>query len=234
MTLTAEIKMTMMTIRKIFLTLTLIAIPLLIYSKGDDFGIWTGVNVKHKIVKKLDAKVSGALRTFDNNSKIDQSYLEGGLEYDFNKYISVSGSYRLISKLEDNSEYYFRHKLFIDLKGTLPAGRFDLSLRARIQRTTKTYIEDEEDLISKYFGRLKLKAGYNTPSFPINPFISCEFFSPDLSDRGFGITKNRFAAGGELKLTKKTSLEAGYIFQRDYKPHISDIHIFSIDYNIKF
>jgi len=47
------------------------------------------------------------------------------------------------------------------------------------------------------------------------------------------IEKNRFAAGIEFAIAKRHSIKAEYIFQRDYLPHLSDINIISINYNIK-
>jgi hypothetical protein len=225
--------MMMMTKRTILMSLFVLA-AVISYSQDDDFGIWVGVTAKHEVLKKLDVDLSGCVRTFNNSSKIEQSFLEGGVQYNLNKYISLSGSYRLISKLEDNSRYYFRHKLFLDLKATLPSGSFSFSGRARIQRATKTYIEDDEDLISKYYGRFKLQAAYNIPAFPLKPFVYCEPFFPLFSDSGIKISKYRLSAGAELQISRKSSVEAEYIFQRDYEPHISNIHIMSIVYKIKF
>jgi hypothetical protein len=224
----------MMMIKKSLLIFLFILITGIAFSQEDDFGIWFGVNSKHKLLKNLDVELSGCLRTFNNASQIEQSLLEGGGQYNFNKFISASGSYRLISKLEDDSKYYFRHKLFLDAKATLPSGNFSFSLRARIQRTTKTYIEDEEDLISKYYGRLKFKAEYNIPAFLLSPYIYCEPFLPVFSDSGFKISKNRLSVGTELQITRRSSVDLEYIFQRDYQPHISNGHIISLNYTIKF
>jgi hypothetical protein len=229
-----KIIVTMMMTKRFFIMLLFILTAGITYSQDDDFGIWLGVSAKHELLKKLDVELSGCVRTFNNTSQIEQSFLEGGIQYDPNKILSISGSYRLISKLEDDSKYYFRHKLFLDLKATLPSGNFSFSGRARIQRATKTYIKDDEDLISKYFGRFKLQAAYNTPAFPLKPYIYCEPFFPLFSDSGFKISKNRLCAGAELQISMKNSIEAEYIFQRDYTPHISDCHIISVNYKIKF
>jgi hypothetical protein len=220
--------------KKGFFLFLFILISGISYSQDDDFGLWFGVSAKHEILKKLDAEISGCLRTFNNSAQIEQSFIEGGVQYSYNKYISLSGSYRLVSSLEDDSKYYFRHKLFLDLKATLPSGNFSFSGRARIQRTTKTYIENEEDMISRYYGRLKLKAAYNIPSLPLKPYFYFEPFLPLSSDSGFEVSKYRLSAGAELQITGKTSLEAEYIYQRDYKPDISVAHIISINYKIKF
>lgn len=227
--------MTMMMMnKKVLILFLLVLITSTTYAQDNDFGIWLGVSAQHDLMKKLDVELSGCLRTFNNTSQVEQYFLEGGLQYKFNKHLSASGSYRIINTLEDDSRFYFRHKLFIDLKGSVPYRNFDFSARLRMQRTTRTYIEDTEDLTSKYYGRVKLKAAYNTISFPLNPYIYIESFSPVFSDSGFKISKSRLSAGTELRITRKSSLEAEYIFQRDYQPDISDMHIISINYKFKF
>jgi hypothetical protein len=230
-----KMTMTMMMIeRKIICLLLFVLIAGTSYSQPDDFGIWFGLDAKHKLIKNLDVEISGCLRTFDNSSRIEQSFVEGGLEYDFTKHLSVAGSYRLVSKLENDSRYYYRHKLFLDLKASSPAGRFTLSARARFQRAAKTFIEDEEDLLARYYTRLKLKALFRTPSFPLNPYIYGEGFAPVSNSSGFNISKYRLAAGTAFKITGKVGVETEYIFQRQYQPHLSNEHILSVSLNFKF
>jgi hypothetical protein len=224
----------MMMIKEVFLLFLFISFAGACFSQEDDFGIWLGVNVKHEVVKNLDVEFSGCVRTFNNTSQIEQSFLEGGIHYRFNKYFSGAGSYRLISTLEDDSKYYFRHKLFLDITGSIPSRNFDFSGRLRFQRTTRSYIEDEEDLLAKYYGRFKLKVKYNTPSLPLNPYLYYEAFSPISSGSEFEISKKRFSVGTELRITGRSSIDLGYIFQRDCKPHISDIHIILLYYKLKF
>jgi hypothetical protein len=224
----------MMMIRKTTLLIFTILSTGLAYSQDDDFGLWFEVDASHELGKKLDLEFSSALRTFNNSSQIEETFLEGGLQYNFKKYISLSGAYRLTSRVEDDSEYYFRHKLFLRLKATIPSGNFLFSVRTMIQRNTKTYIEDEEDLSALYYCRIKLKAEYDFPAFPLSPYVYYEPFIPIFSDSGFQIDRNRFCAGVELKITVKSSAEAEYVLERDFQPHISDLNIISLSYKFNF
>ncbi len=223
-----------MMIKRILLVITIISFATISFSQESDFGTWLGVSAKYEPTKKFDIDLSGCLRTYNSSSKVEQSFVEGGLQYNFNKHLSVGGSYRLISKIEDNSSYYFRHKLMFDVKTSFSSGNFSFSARARLQRTTKTYIEDDEDLISKYYSRLKLKAEYSIPSFPLKPYVYFEPFVPVFNGEKLEMAKNRFGFGSELKINKHNALELEYIFQRDFLPHISNQHIISLNYKIKF
>jgi hypothetical protein len=224
----------MMTIKKWSLVLSCFFLSVIAFSQEKDFGIWYGVSAEKKLNKKLELGLSSNIRTFNNASKIEESFIEGGITYNINKKFSAGFSYRFSDKVEDNNSYYFQHKVFLDLKGSLPAGPINFIGRFRIQMRTKTYIEDDNDNSPDYTGRIKLKAVYNTKTFPIDPYIYAESFCPMLSDKSGKIDKNRFAVGLELRITKHHSVAAEYIFQRDYLPHISDINIISFNYNIKF
>lgn len=226
-------KMMMMTIKKLVLVFLLICTSSISFSQ-DDFGIWYSIAAEKKLVKNLGLDLDANLRTFNNASKMEEAFFDIGLSYKLNKYLSAAVSYRFTEFRENDEQFHPRHKWFADLKGKLPLGDFDLSARFRFQQRYKTYFEDENDKESKEAGRIKIKMIYNIPSFPVNPYISTELFFPmfTLSERT--VEKNRFMAGIEYKITKKYSLELEYMFQRDFFPHISDINVVSICYNLKF
>jgi hypothetical protein len=203
-------------------------------SQDDDFGIWYGISTEYSPVKKLEIDLKTQLRTDDNASKINEGYLEGGLGYKINKHFSLAATYRVSKVFEKDSEYHFRHKLYADVKADEDLGNFNFSLRFRFQRQVKTYYDSENDKIPDYHGRIKLKTEYKTPSFPINPYISWETFCRlfEQSDKRFD--KDRYSVGLTYKISGKQSIDAEYTFQRDYMPHISDIHLVSLEYNLKF
>ena len=221
-------------IKKWRLVLFSFFLPLAVFAQKKDFGIWYGVSAEQKLTHKLEFDLSTNIRTFEKAAKIDEAFLEGGLAYNLKKYLTVAGSYRLSKNIEDNNSYYFQHKLFLDLKGNLPAGVFSFTCRLRFQTRIKTYIKNENDEHPDYEGRIKLKAIYKTPSFPVNPYVYIESFLPMFSYKTRTIEKDRFSAGIEFKIAKRHSIEAEYIFQRDYLPHLSDLNIISLNYDVKF
>jgi hypothetical protein len=227
-------KVMMMMIKKNSFCLFFLFVVLSANAQNKDFGIWYGADLKHEIIPKLDLNISAEVRTFKNAGKVDQGFLEAGMEYKFNDYFSAGGAYRLAEKLEDDSNYHPEHKLFLDLKGNINVARFTFSGRIRFQSRMKTYFEYVEDKIPDYTARIKLKTIYRTSSFPVNPYIYDEVFFPLFKETGRTVAKNRFSAGIEYSISKKHSVEAGYIFQRDYLPHIDDINIISLSYNFKF
>jgi hypothetical protein len=223
-----------MTIEKLFLLFLLSGIFAASYSQDDDFGIWYGVTIEHKLIRKLELDLTGNVRTFKNASKINEAFLEAELAYKFNKYLSVGASYRFTEFYEDDEAFHPRHKWFVDIKVDMPLGDLSVSARFRFQERYKTYFEDEEDKIPDSHGRYRLKALYNIPSFPVNPYVAAEIFCPMFTKTTRHIDKDRFMFGVEYNIAKRHSIELEYMFQRDFLPHISDINVISIGYNIKF
>lgn len=206
----------------------------IILSQDNDFGIWAGVSGTYKFDKHLEAKISASLRTINNTSVTDQYFAEIGLGYKFNDYFALEGSYRMINKKETDSEFHFRHKLYLSIKGTLPAGRFTFSGRMMYQKTMKTYIEDGNDMIPEHYARLKLKTSYSSPTSPFSPFVSFEPFVPLKNGNGFEIKKSRSSAGVEIRISNHSSLEAGYIYESYKKTGVPHMHILSVNYDLVF
>jgi hypothetical protein len=220
-------------IRRILFISFIIILPSLVYSQEKDFGIWYCLNAEIGLIKHLNLDLSGNIRTFRDASRIEESFGEIGLSYKLSKHVSFAGSYRLTGKLEDDSEYHNIHKWFTYIKGSGDLGNLSFSGRFMFQIQQKTYMKNAEDSIPYYHGRLKLATKYKFQAFPVDPYIAFETFWPMFKPTENQIDKNRFTVGLEYKMKNKRSFQLEYIFQRDYKPHLSDISIIALIYNFK-
>lgn len=223
----------MMMIRRLILVFTLLWATCAAFSQ-DDFGIWYNISAEHKLVKKLELDLSGSVRTFDNASKIDEAFLEAGLTYKITKFLSAGAGYRFTDSREKDDTFHARHKWYTELKASASMGDLSLSARVRFEKRYKTYFLDDNDNIPVSHGRYKLKALYDIPSFKFNPFISAEIFCPMFSTADRSIDKGRYSIGAQYNPGKRHSVEVAYMFQRDYLPHIKDINIISLSYDLKF
>jgi hypothetical protein len=208
-------------------------LPFSAFSQTDDFGIWYSAGGSLALTRSLDFKLEGDIRTFQNGSKIDEGFGEAGLSLQVFRFLSVSSSYRLTSKLEDDGNYYLRHKLFVDLKGKTNIGRLGLSCRLREEHEVKTYIKHTDDEFPDDYGRIKLEATYNIAKSKFEPIIYYETFSKLFEATEKTIEKYRLSAGVACRISKKNRVEVFYIFQRDYLPHLSDLNIISLSYDFK-
>jgi len=224
----------MMMIRKFLIILIFPAISGSVYCQDSDFGLWYEVNAEKSINKKFDIYGSVMLRTFSNASLIEEAFMELGASYNLNKYVGFALSYRIGNYLEDDDLYHIRHKFLGDIKGSLPAGNFEFSVRVRLQILARLYTEDEGDPALEYDGRLKLKGVYKIPDFPVNPYLSFETFSPVFRNEGRLIDKSRSTIGLEYKITRKHIVDIQYIYQRDNYPDLSIMHIIALSYTFKF
>jgi hypothetical protein len=219
-------------IRRLFFILLLFLFACTIYAQ-DDFGMWYALNTEVGLSKKVDFKLSGSIRTFHNATQIEQSYFEIGLQYKFAKNFSAEGYYRFIDNIENDGHYYYRHRFTLDLNASLPISNLSFFVRARLQRLSKTYIENDEDLLPHYSGRIKLGADYRLPGLPLKPYAYFESFTPFSPEFGPFIDKYRLSAGTEIRVTRSIIADISYIFQRDFQPSISNIHILSLELDFK-
>jgi predicted porin len=203
-------------------------------SQITDFGIWYSVSAEKDLSKKLELDADLNLRTINNASKIEETFLDLGLTYKFNKFLSVAAGYRFTEFMEDDDAFHPRHKWFADLKGKITFGDFDVSARMRYQQRYKTYIEDDNDKESKKVGRTRIKILYDIPSFPLNPYASAEIFYPLFIETSRTIEQHRYTVGFEYNFSKKHSVEAEYLFQRDNYPKPLEMNIISFNYQFKF
>ena len=202
------------------------------FSQEQDFGAWYGINLKYKITSRLNFNSNSSLRTLNNASDIDIWYLEAGISYKLIKYVSVDGYYRWIFTNEFDNNFFARHRWYTDVKGGYEINRIEIIARLRYQLQYKTYINEENDKIPDQYFRFKAQIKYNWPKFPVDPFISFEMYYPLNYNSVNFIDKKRFSVGMEYKIKKKHSIEAEYIFQRDYLPLLSDMNIISVAYNL--
>jgi hypothetical protein len=224
----------MMMIKRILFSFLLLLWVRSGYGQDSDFGIWYEVNAEKSLSKKFDIGGTVMVRTFDDASTLDQAFIEIEATYNLNKYVGFAGSYRIGNYLEDDDLYHIRHKWMGDIKGSLPLSHFVFSARLRLQIMARIYSENATDDKAVYDGRFKLKAVYKIPDFPVNPYLSFETFSPVFRNEGRLIDKSRSTIGLEYKITKKHIIETEYIYQRDDYPHLSIMHIVSLNYTFKF
>jgi predicted porin len=227
------IMMKMMTKRALLL-LAAFCLALTSFSQKKDFGIWYSISAEKEVFKNLDLGLDANIRTYNKASEIEEFFFDFGLTYKLNKYISAGAGYRFTEFKEDDDKFHIRHKWLADLRGKITPGDFDISLRLRFQQRFKTYYEDENDTETKDIGRVRFKTLYDIPSFPVNPYISAELFFPMFTTAERSIEKKRFVAGAEYNISKKHSVEAEYMFQRDHYPKLLDMNIISLNYQIKF
>jgi len=222
-----------MTIKRKLLLLAVLLLPLNIQAQNPDFGIWYEVKADRKIIKDLRFDLETSIRTDRDASNIESFYAEPGLRYKFTDWFNAGIYYRFTEQKEDDGRFYPRHRWFVQLKGELPAGRFTIGARYRIQQQFRTYIEDPEDEVPEWYHRLRLELDYDIKGIPLKPYINTEARSLLFSPNNITIEKWRYIAGLEYTLHKKHTFGVEYIYNTSKVSKPTRMNIIGLTYSIK-
>lgn len=240
------------------LAIAMLLLPSLAIAQSD-FGIWYGAGAEKKLSKKWSMEVEGEFRTRNNTRTADRWDVGASVEYKILRNLKASAGYDFlydnnIEKITRHSDGQFnnwrpsywgtRHRLHVDLMGSLDIGRVKLSLRERWQytyrpsKTTTRYDFDnskwedtEVDGKGKNVLRSRLQATWDIPHCKIEPYANAELFN------SWSLTKTRYTVGADWKITKHHVAGLYYRYQDvrhnddDNEP---DMHIIGVNYNFKF
>jgi hypothetical protein len=163
---------------------TYLSLPSDLIAQTTDFGVWASAGIE-KEVRKLDFILEAEIRTQDNASQVDRWSLGLSADYRLCKPLSMGVAYQFIGFHDvEYADYQPRHRFAFDLTGKQRFGNLTVTLRERIQLTTR----DESDRIKSngeinlykidpdITWRNRLRLSWNIPHFPVTPSLSFETF----------------------------------------------------------
>lgn len=221
-------------IKKVLYVVALMLFTLPAFSQDNKLGLWYNADAEIKLMRNLKAGLAGSLRTDHNGSDVESFYLEGGLNYKLNKHFSTGAFYRVIEKKEDDGNFYFRHRLYAEVKGKMPVSRFTLTARYRFQEQTKTYIKDPVDDDPGFYNRFKFEIDYNIPKVPLTPAVYAEFLGETFASNGILIEKRRTGASLSYSISKKQDVSVEYIYLTSKVTNPRYFNVISLNYSVKF
>lgn len=174
--------------------------------KGADFGTWTNWSIDYAANDKIELAAGMEYRTTDNASETDRWAFNGGITYSPMKLLNIEGVYEFHHR-NRSGVWKNRHRYNIAAIGTIKAGRWSFSLRERFQHT----IESGE---SELRLRSRLQAKFKATN-KINPYVSIEMYNSLHSGEKFDITRMRYRAGTDFKISKNVSTDLYYLFNAE-------------------
>ena len=213
----------------------------------------------------VGAKLDYEIKQWKNPEKlVSKAELKSNLGYCFiyGHYLSEKN---LKEYVEEVGEYNYnideaywaaRNRVYLTLTGEMNIGRFEISLRERLQYThtgsvtideTKHRWEKPEgdpkgEIIHKTeFGpeqkeaksnlslRSRLNIKYDIPNCKINPFVSAELYT--RLDKWQAFDKARYRAGASYKINKKNDISLFYLYE-DVNGNDPDCHAVGFEYSI--
>ena len=212
----------------------------------------------------VGAKLDYEIKQWKNPEKlVSKAELKSNLGYCFiyGHYLSEKN---LKEYVEEVGEYNYnideaywaaRNRVYLTLTGEMNIGRFEISLRERLQYThtgsvtideTKyrwekqggikgewtptTEIEPELKEVKENLSlRSRLSIKYDIPNCKINPFISAELYT--RLDKWQAFDKARYRAGASYKINKKNDISLFYLYE-DVNGIDPDCHAVGFEYSI--
>ena len=212
----------------------------------------------------VGAKLDYEIKQWKNPKKlVSKAELKSNLGYCFiyGHYLSEKN---LKEYVEEVGEYNYnideaywaaRNRVYLTLTGEMNIGRFEISLRERLQYThtgsvtideTKyrwekqggikgewaptTEIEPElKEAKNNLSLRSRLSVKYDIPNCKINPFVSAELYT--RLDKWQAFDKARYRAGASYKINKKNDISLFYLYE-DVNGNDPDCHAVGFEYSI--
>lgn len=223
-----------------------------------DFGVWYAAGVEKKLNKKWTVEAEGEFRTRNDSKTADRWDIGASVEYKIAKGLKAGAGYDLLydnnkEKITTHADgsynnwrpsyWGLRHRVHVDLTGSIDVGRVKLSLRERWQytyrpsKTTTRYDFDnsywEDTDVSTKAGnvlRSRLQAAWDIPHCKVDPYVNAELFN------SWNLTKTRYTVGADWKITKQHGVGLYYRYQdvRDNAENQPDEHIVGVNYKFKF
>lgn len=236
--------------------MTVMSLPMFAQS---EFGIWTDASVEKKLTKRWSVEGGLGFRLRNDLQNVDRWSLNLSTDYKLTNWLKASAGYSYLydyhperCTYQDDGDlnkrtmtyYGSRHRFNVSLTASHWFGNVGVSLRERWQYTyrpaqdslrmdyqhqSKGYaypVKGKGKNVWRQRLQLKLKTGS-----AFTPYVSAESFVSDD-----GLDKMRYAAGAEIKLSKKHSLDVGYRFQKvngTDDDTDTDRHVLSVGYTYK-
>ena len=226
----------------------------------DNLGLWAEVNVEHKVSKRLE--VGGGIEVRRRDFFRDPDRISVGVDvaYKLTDWLKLNGGvtlmednrYKVSGNLSKYAEYWSpRARFFLGLTASQSFGDFTLSLRERWQYTYRpemtvnrywTYTDEDDDAYEgefadthtfgakgKHAWRNRLQLKYKLSKM-WRPYVNIE------TNVSHGLEKIRYAAGTEIRLTKKHVFDLRYLYQQtpNDDDDEGDRHIIGLGYTYKF
>lgn len=225
---------------------------------NDDFGVWTSIDASKKLTEKMKFGIEGEFRTTDGVKEVDRRSLGVSLSYKPVTWLKADIGYIFINAYEpaetkieafdesaglyntkyDHAYRVNKDRLYASLTGSFDIGRFEFSIRERLQYTysndafttedktewdyedkvnfmdpyqdTKTEVEQKDPKRNTTL-RSRLTVKWDIRKCPIKPFVSAELFT--RTDEWRFHDKVRYRAGADYKIDKDNSFSIYYIYQ---------------------
>lgn len=231
-----------------------------------DLRMRISADVEKKLGRNWTLALNEELRLKDNLREVDRLNTQFSVAYRVNPYFKVAAGYVLMALHKQNSvegadgvvrtegEWQVRHRFQLDLTGTYRTGRWNFSLRERLQATIRTdSVDAREKLENEWCLRHRLRAQYAFPHKPWKPYAYVELRHTlnvqEIVGDNF-INRMRASVGAEYLINSRHSFDFYYLFDyskgydigftrnkgllKEYTTEKGYYHTLGVQYNFSF
>lgn len=193
-------------------------------SAQKDFGLWTGIDGKLGLSKKIQVGAVVQMRFKENINARSESFLSPYVTYNPFKHFKIGLDYRFSNNWDNGYISENRHRISIDLGFKKLLGLLNIKSRFNFDSRLRYVGESRLGDVNSHYLRGRIKLVYNLPKTKIEPHISSELFyhfNDQLSyTENQVITNHRFnkyrvRAGLGIPITKQHLLRVFYIIQKE-------------------
>ena len=187
---------------------------------------WFEFGISKSISDKLKINIDPEVR-FKEGFNLNEYFIEPGLEYEFSKFFSLGGSYRIGNNLKKDGSAQWFGRYALDAKSEYDWKRLETQLRIRYTNYDDL-IGENSDKVN--YLRFKLKLEYAIKNLELKPYGVYEIYR-NLQVSEF--TKARWEFGAEYKISKHHAVGA-YFRLNDYLDDVDLVKIIGIVYKFDF
>lgn len=185
---------------------------------------WFEFDISKDLSNKLEFSLEPQVR-FKEGFELNEYFIEPGLEYEFIKYFSLAGSYRIGNNLKKDGSAQWFGRYAVDAKTAYDWDKLEAQLRVRYTNYDDL-IGDNNDKVN--YLRFRLKIEYDIEKADLKPYAIYEIYR-NLEENEFA--KNRWETGLEYKINKDNDVGA-YFRLNDYPDNKASVKIIGIYYQL--
>tara|TARA_B100001250_G_scaffold406853_1_gene426601 strand:- start:432 stop:1112 length:681 start_codon:yes stop_codon:yes gene_type:complete len=195
-----------------------------------DLQTWHNLELKYKVLKKIDLAVEGGVRLIDNSKTVSKYFTDFSVTKKHNNLFSYSLGYRYL--LNKNNDFLFekKNRFYGDVRFKKKLyDRFLVNLRTRLQSQIDTDFDGEQNIKNKL--RKKIKLNYYFKQIDLDVFSALEVFYFFHS----GFEKTRYMIGVQKSLAKKLDLGLNLMYQDELLDPLESFFAFrtTVSYRIE-
>lgn len=206
--------------------------PLAAQVFDDDARLWLYIKLDKDISNKLNARLLFQNRFNNNASEYSQVYGDIGLTYKLNKHFRILTDYVFGGKRQAGGTYNRVHQAYTGIVFRQKIKKMQFIYRLLVQAQVSNIYSGQEGFAPRFYERSKFTIKYELNKH-LTFNIAQELNSPFYRFTDVYLSRSRSFIGGEYNLSKKSSIEAYFLFQRQlkYKGQPARDFIYGITYS---